>query len=169
MLPEWVAAYLDGGSAALEALDEYADRYVFVAAETNANLRLLEQWAGGFSLAEDTAQLVFRRVRERFFSLAANPDSVFGNYYEQALKKVLDARFVDARQDGNFWLQMRFQDDTNAEGTTSYRYLILISVDRRLFQRQLDQLFAEAEAAVQPGGAQAQAIQHTHASFYDQF
>ncbi|MDR0387815.1 MAG: hypothetical protein LBH57_07225, partial [Treponema sp.] len=61
-IPIWVSRYLDRGIEGLEAMNEFAESYVFVAENSGTNIDALSQWALKFSPGQDIAQLVSRRV-----------------------------------------------------------------------------------------------------------
>jgi hypothetical protein len=171
-LPEWVARYIAGGLEALEALPQYADKYVFVAENVGANMDALTQWALGFNIDQDLARLVSARVQARL-SHGDNPDREYGPFYEQAVKLAADHGYPGAQREADFWLLRRSTAEEGsadaAEGEV-YHFYILISIDAELLKSAVNEvLLAAAALEIKPSRGETLAIDRIRAAFYEGF
>jgi hypothetical protein len=142
VFPRWVEYYLEGNIAAVEALEEYQNRYVFIARSKGTNFNALEQWIRGFSVELDFARLVAVRI-EKCFTLAAAgfPDTLFGRYFETLIRAASDASWEGAVREDDFWQKGYYEGtDENADSGESYDFLILVTVDKNFLASQIQML-----------------------------
>jgi hypothetical protein len=135
-MPRWFDAYLDGGAAAVEALDDYGDRYAFVSENRNAAAGPLEQWLQRFDIDRNFPRAAAVRMRLRFIrNLAGSAAAVYGKNYEIAVKAAYDAAYTGYRREADFWIREESAGEGGAP-VSRYRYFILILVPRGLFEQQ---------------------------------
>jgi hypothetical protein len=170
-LPGWVAYYLEGNFTALEALEEYQDRYVFIARSRGTNFRALGQWARGFSVELDFARLVAMRIEKRLTREAAGfPDTVFGRYFEALIRAASDASWEGAVREDDFWLKGFYQGaDGNAAGAESYDFVILVTVDKALLVSQIQPLLFGTEPQAPVSKDQLAAVDRVRERFFEGF
>jgi hypothetical protein len=170
-LPKWVEYYLEGNIAALEALEEYEDRYVFIARGKGTNFRVMEQWLKGFSVELDFPRLAAVRIEKRF-TLAASgfPDAVFGRYFEALIRAASDASWDGAVREDDFWLKGFYQGtDENAGGGESYDFLVLVTVDKALLISQIQPLLLGVKPQAPIPEDQLEAINRITDHFFEGF
>jgi hypothetical protein len=170
-VPKWVAYYLEKNIAALEALEEYQDRYVFIARSRGTNFRALEQWAKGFSVELDFARLAAMRIEKRFTQAASGfPDSVFGRYFEALIRAASDASWEGAVKEDDFWLKGFYQEaDGNAAGGESYDFVLLVTVDKALLASQIQPLLLGVASQVSMSRDQLAAVGRVRERFFEGF
>jgi hypothetical protein len=169
--PVWVAYYLDGGIPAVESMEEYANRYAFVAHSRGTNFRALEQWVRGFLVGLDFARLAAVRIEERF-TLAASgfPDAVFGRYFEALIRAASDASWEGAVKEDDFWLKGYYQEaDGNGNGGESYDFMILVTIDKAQLASQIRPLLAGVKPQTPVPANQLAAANRVRDSFFDGF
>jgi hypothetical protein len=135
-MPRWFEAYLDGGAAAVESLDEYSGQYVFVSENWGAASGPLEQWLQRFDIDRGFPRVAAVRLRFRFIrDLTGSADAVYGKNYENAIKAAYDAAYTGYRKEADFWIR---EESVRGDGAPvlQYRYFILIRVPRGLFEQQ---------------------------------
>jgi hypothetical protein len=133
-MPRWFEAYLDGGIAAVEALDEYSGQYAFLSENRGTASGPLEQWLRRFDVDRGFPRLTAARLRARFNrNLAGSADSVYGANYEKAVKAAYNAQYYGCRKEADFWIR---EESGGMGDTPVYRYFILILVPKSLFERQ---------------------------------
>jgi hypothetical protein len=171
-IPGWVNRYLEGGIAALEAMNEFVETYVFVAENSGMNFNALAQWSLGFSPDQDIAQLVARRVQARFpGSDTGSPDYEYGRYFENLVRAAADARYEEAERRSDFWFQKEYPagDGENPEEEETAVFLILVTVDKTALRNQLEPVLTQAVEGIEATRDQLSAINRLRASFFDRF
>jgi hypothetical protein len=170
-MPEWVSRYNSAGLAGIEALPEYADRYVFISRQIGNSLEPLLLWAAGFSVERDFPRLVSARVQERFIAdSGGNPGDEYGGYFEAMVKSASDTAFQGASREGSFWIKKRiFEDDGVSPAGEVYEYLIMTSIDRETLQRQINMLLITTRPDKPLVGKQSAASMRLRLNFYEGF
>jgi hypothetical protein len=145
----WVIPYLEGGNNAVEALDEYQDRYVFISWISGTNFNALEQWRVGFSPELDFARLGAARMEKRFLSSASkNPDDEYGSFFETMIRTASDASWAGAIKEEDFWVKRYFLEIDGSGGEPrpsasaevsereAWDFFILVTVEKASFISQ---------------------------------
>jgi hypothetical protein len=171
IFPRWVEYYLGGSIAAVETLEEYQDRYVFVVHGRGTNFRALEQWARGFSVELDFARLAAVRIEKRFTQAASGlPDTVFGRYFEALIRAASDASWEGAVREDDFWLKGFYQGmDESADSDESYDFMILVTVDKTLLASQIQPLLFGVNSRPPVSGDQLAAVNRVRERFFEGF
>jgi hypothetical protein len=170
-IPQWVGYYLAGNIAALEALEEYGNRYAFVAHSRGTNFRAQEQWVRGFLVGLDFARLAAVRIEKRF-TLAASgfPDTVFGRYFEALIRAASDASWEGAVKEDDFWLKGFYQEaDGDGRGGESYDFMILVTIDKAQLASQIQPLLSSVNPQAPMSRDQLAAVNRVRDRFFDEF
>jgi len=182
-LPVWVRNYLDGGVRGIESLSAYSGKYVFVGKNRGDNFNALEQWARGFTAAQDLARLVVQRVERRLIASATlYPDDEYGEYFAYMIKKVSDEEYAEADKEYIFWTKQKRiavdnenDDDSEVEAPPAdidperYEFLILLSVDKEILQKKIQSIMTDIKPGVAPTKDQAAAINKIRLTFFEGF
>jgi hypothetical protein len=170
-VPEWVTRYISDGVRGVEAMPLYQDAYVFVGEDKGRNLNALRQWSANFTVAQDLARMVSSRVQVRFATAATgSPDEAYGRYFESVIKNVSDASFSGARKENDFWLLKRyFEADGKTVNREEYEYYVLVSINKELLQRQINDILNRANADIALTGDQSDAVIRVKEVFYEGF
>jgi hypothetical protein len=170
-MPQWVSRYISAGSAGVETLPEYADRYVFVGRQIGNSLEPLRLWEAGFSVERDFPRLVAARIQERFITGGnGNPGDEYGRYFEAVVKNASDTAFQGASRENSFWIKKRiFAEDGISPAGDIYEYLIMTSIDRETLQQQINMLLITARPDKPPTREQSAASMRLRLNFYDGF
>jgi hypothetical protein len=170
-VPDWVSLYIDKGLPGVEALEEFQDKYVFVGEDVGTNLNALRQWATGFTVNQEIARVVSNRVQAKFAGAAAgSPDAEYGRYFEDVVKAMAEAQFSGARKENDFWLLKRyFRTDRKTPDRETYEYYVLISIDKDILQRQIDEVLDRARTGGPLTREQETAVDRVREAFYEGF
>jgi len=180
-IPTWVRSYLDGGVRGIEALDTYRGKYVFVGKNQGDNFKALQQWANGFTAAQDLPRLIVRRVERRLVASAAlYPDDEYGEYFAYLIKKVSDEEYMEVNKEYTFWTKQKKipaddEDDSEIEmppediDLERYEFLVLLSVDKEILQKKIQDIMTEIKPGVAPTKDQAAAINKIRQNFFEGF
>ena len=185
-LPAWVRSYLDRGVRGIEALDAYRSKYVFIGKNRGDNFNALQQWAKSFTVAQDLPRLIVQRVERRLVAAAAlYPDDEYGEYFAYMIKRVSDEEYLEAVKESVFWTKQRripveAENEENSDSETppenivvehadSYEFLILFSIDREVFQTQINNIMADIKTNIAPTKDQTAAINKIRLTFFEGF
>jgi len=180
-LPAWVRGYFEQGVRGIEALDAYRDKYVFIGKNRGENFSALQQWANGFTVAQDLPRLIAQRAERRMVAAAAlYPDDEYGEYFAQCIRRVSDEEYPGAVKEHTFWTKQKnipAEEETEEEVeispenlvTERYEYLILISIDREAFQTQINSIMADVKTNTAPTRDQTAAITKIRDTFFEGF
>jgi len=181
-IPAWARGYFDKGVQGIETLDTYLDKYVFVGRNRGDNFNALQQWANGFTVAQDLPRLIVQRVERRFVAAATlYPDDEYGEYFAHMIKRVSDEEYPGAVKEHIFWTKQKkipTEEETETENADSepenvvverYEFLILISIEKEAFQTQMNTIMADIKTTIAPTRDQTAAINKIRLSFFEGF
>ena len=185
-IPEWVSLWLEEGANGVEALDAYEGHYVFVSRNEGHNLNALTQWAEGFSAELDFPRLAAARIEARFISAAPLPDDEYGSFFEALVRAASDAPWNGARREDDFWLRRKYFADEQTPVSPDFQpigspaagflpareiweFLILVTIEKRLFATQLDAVFRGVKPSPPPTREQNSAANRVKDRFFDGF
>ncbi|MDR3139005.1 MAG: hypothetical protein LBT95_04955 [Treponema sp.] len=148
-IPPWVTAYIYEGSAAVERLPEYQNKYVFIAETEGTNVNALRQWARNFAVLQDLSRLIAIRITRRFTNASANnPDEIYGPFFEEAIREASDAFYYGAIKETDYWILAQFfEEDGVTPQRKVYQFFILISIDQALLKSQIDEILDKVPVA----------------------
>ena len=178
--PAWVRSYYDEGAGKIETLDSWRDKYVFIGKNRGDNFQILRQWTDNFTVEQDLPRLIVQRVERRLVAAATlYPDDEYGEYFALMIKRVSDEEYPDAVKEDVFWTKQRRIPDENENADTEeppedvviehYEYLILISIDRMVFQTQIQNIMADIKTPTSPTRDQTAAINNIRLVFFEGF
>jgi hypothetical protein len=156
-VPEWVTTYLVNGMSAVERMTAYKDLTVFIGEETGTNLQALQAWGNNFS----ANMLISQRLKTKFESTARGgqagstgsttsgaPPANFDNYMEAVLEASTRATFSGARKENDWWGKYRYyRSDGKTVDREEYRFYILVTMEKTVFDRQFESLLSGAASA----------------------
>jgi len=182
-LPAWVRSYFDGGVRRIETLDAY-HKYVFIGKNRGDNFNALQQWANGFTVAQDLPRLIVQRVEQRLVAAAVlYPDDEYGEYFAHMIKRVSDAEYPGAVKEHIFWTKQRkipseaeteeeniaADNIEHADNADRYEFLILFSMDQEAFQTQINNIMEDIKTTTAPTRDQTAAINKIRLTFFEGF
>ncbi|MDR2501074.1 MAG: hypothetical protein LBD37_08365 [Treponema sp.] len=164
VIPEWVTRYETEDIHSVEALSQYAEKYIFIGRNVGKNLTALQQWTRNFSVAQEMSQMVSQRVDAKFKGAAVgSPETAYGSYYQNVVANVSKAEFSGARQTADYWILRRYKTDNREE----YTYYVLVEIDKKVMERQINEVLNGTPA--DPTPEQQTAIDLVKQSFYEGF
>jgi hypothetical protein len=180
-IPEWVSLYFTEGEAGVEKMPVYRGKYVFIDENRGINPNALGQWQAAFSPLQDFAQLAAARIEARLERGAgANyPDNVYGPFFEAMVKKAYDTKYQGVQKEKGSWVQLAppqappaapEEDETGAEERAErpvYIFLALLSIDKPVFEAQVNGIFSSAKMDLPLTRSQEAAVNRVHENFFD--
>jgi len=165
-LPEWLTAFLTGGTGAVEQLAEYQDKYVFIGINENNNLAALNRWGENFTAMYDFPVLAAARIERRMFlSASLYPDDEYGAFFEVMIKNAFSAEYEGTVKEDVFWVKL-IEGEDNRE---IYRCFILLIIDKSVMQVIIRNLMAQSYTAVTITAAQIAAVTRLRQFFFNGF
>jgi len=161
-MPEWLLTFIEGGNKAVEQIDNYKNKYVFVGVNEGANFITLNKWAENFTPQQDFTILAACRIEERMIQGASlYPDDEYGAFYLSMVTAAYGTAYQDAVKEDTFW----FRKDS----TDVYNFFILITIDKNTMQTIIKDMTAKAAAASSPSGSQLISVNRLRQTFFEGF
>jgi len=177
-MPEWLLSFAEGGNKAVEQLNAYRDKYVFVGVNEGTNFIILNKWTENFTAAQDFAILAAIRIEERMIAGASlYPDDEYGLFFETLVKIAYGTEYPDAVKEETYW----FKNGTDPE---TFNFFIMITIDRNTMQSIIRGMMAQAQAItstsglgpqgyrpqnLRPRGSQAASVNRIRQTFFEGF
>ncbi|MDR3342193.1 MAG: hypothetical protein LBT14_05280 [Treponema sp.] len=171
-IPEWVGHYEREGIPGIESLQEYQNKYVFVAKNTGANFNALSQWTAGFMVTHDFAQLVASRLQTRLTdaALLLYPDDEYGSFFEAAVKAASDTVYDGAAKEADFWLLKQYQaEDGVTVDREVYDFLVLVSITKNTLRYGIQNMLNTLQPGRPPTKNQIAAINRVKGILFENF
>jgi hypothetical protein len=180
-IPEWVRRYIANEANEIELLDRFSGKYIFIGENGGSNFNILQQWANGFTVEQDLPRLITRRVERRLVSSASlYPDDEYGEYFEFLIREISNEEFGGAVKEQTFWIKRKVISSEKGDDITDdqpnpdteqerYEFLVLISVDKVMLQRQIQGIMTNIKTKIPATKAQAAAIAKIKNTFFEGF
>jgi len=166
-IPQWVDIWLDFGERAVENLDVFRGRYVFVARNEANNFNALSLWKDGFSPELDFPRLAATRIEARLAYAVDDPDQGYGAFFETLIRAASDFPWTGAVRVDDFWTLRRFE--SGGEGAPEWEFIILVTIDKLLFAYQFETVFQATNPNPPPTRDQRTTINRVMERFFDGF
>ena len=168
-IPGWVSLWLDRGNRGVETLSAFQGLLTFVHNSEGSNFKALELWRDNFSPGQDFPRVAARRIEARFSSAALYPDEEYGAFYEAIIRSASDAFWTGASAADDFWIKKKYPPTEEEGEMESWEFLILITMEKALFTRQLEDIFQKTQPAPSPTAEQLAAVNHVKEHFFEGF
>jgi len=169
-MPEWLLRYIEGGNRAVEQLNVYRDKYVFIGINEGTNFIILNKWTENFTAAQDFAILAAIRIEERMIAGASlYPDDEYGIFFETLVKMAYSTEYRDAVKEETYW----FKKGTDPN---LYNFFIMITIDKNIMQSVIRGMMTQAYTVAFPRGRgsrsqgnQANSVSRIRQTFFEGF
>jgi len=161
-MPEWLLTFIEGGNKAVEQIEKYKDKYVFVGVNEGSNFITLNKWAENFTPQQDFAILAACRIEERMIQGASlYPDDEYGAFYLSMITTAYGTAYQDAVKEDAYWFRKRSSE--------AYNFFIIITIDKNTMQTIIKEMMAKAAAEVSPSAPQLNSINRLWQTFFEGF
>jgi hypothetical protein len=144
--PDWAFMEMDE----LEALEKYADFYVFKFDQVGEDLEGVKAWTRSFSAATEVARMVSTRVMNKFAGAQVGDRDMVETYMEEVAKVLAVAEYSGARRAGDFWVLQQTFDDKGKPDKRIYRYWLLYTVPREQIEDAIERALNEEDQKNKP-------------------
>jgi len=169
-LPVWLRAFLEEGTAGVERLDVYNNKYVFISVNESENFDAMTKWAEYYRTNQDFAILASTRIERRFYLTASLfPDDEYGAFFETIIKNANSAEYPGIVKEDTHWIRMRQESENGSESSRFYMFFILTTVDKINMQTFVRNMMTQVSAEVTATSSQTAAINRLRQTFFEGF
>jgi hypothetical protein len=176
-LPAWLSAYLSGGIEAVERIERYSGKYMFVGNSEGLNFTAMEKWTENYSPVRDFAILAASRIEKRMIAnISFYPDDEYGPFFENMIKKAYSAVYPGVVKEDSYWIKTVKNEGGEPEENGAYIFFVLVSIDKMTMQTVITNMITESIVPVTPAGpvssvvmAQRGAVNRLRQNFFEGF
>jgi len=167
-IPAWLRSFLNGGIEAVEKLDAYGNKYVFIGINEGRNITALKKWVEFYTVTQDFPMLAAERIEKRMYLTASlYPDDEYGAFYEAMIHNAYDAVFPGAVKEDNYWIKIKVE---NAEGPSeNYKFFVLITIEKNAMQSIIRNMMTKTTADVTMTAIQSNSVNRLRNTFFEGF
>jgi hypothetical protein len=170
--PAWFSAYISGGIEAVERLERYNGKYMFIGNSEGLNFAAMDKWTENFSPSRDFALLAAPRIERRMISWVSRyPDHEYGLFFETMVKKAYSAVYQGVVKEDTYWVKSVKNEggEQGWEDEGVYVFFVLLSIDKITMQSVISNMIAESLASVTPTPSQRSTINRLRQNFFEGF
>jgi hypothetical protein len=175
-MPEWFLTFIGGGIEAVERIDAYMDKYVFIAKNEGENFTSLSKWADNFSVVYDFPILAAARIEKRMILTSSlYPDDEYGLFFETMVLSAYNGEYPGTIKEDTYWIKIKTNNGNetgeieNNSTQEIYNFFILITIDKAAMRSIIIRMMTESFSAVTPSNAQTAAVNRLRQGFFDGF
>jgi hypothetical protein len=168
LIPEWLRSFLDNGIEAIEKLDDYNDKYVFIGINKGENITALNKWTEFYTVTQDFPMLAATRIEKRMYLTASlYPDDEYGAFYETMIHNAYNAVYPGAVKEDNYWIKIK--SENTEEPSENYIFFVLITIEKNLMQSIIRNMITRTAAAVTMTSSQVNSVNRLRNTFFEGF
>ena len=168
-MPGWMTACIDGGIAGIESLPLFRNSYVFVAKNEGTSFNALNHWMEGFDADLDFPRLAASRIEARFLEAAPLPDQEYGAFFEYLVRSASDYPWKGAVKADDYWIHKYYLHTGENDDKETWEFFILVSINRLVFQSQLEEVFGAVKPDPPLTKDQTNAVNRVKDRFFEGF
>jgi len=167
-MPVWLRSFLGSGIGAVEKLDAYVNKYVFIGINEGENFTVLSKWIEYYTVTHDFPTLVAVRIGERMYLTASlYPDDEYGAFYETMLLNAYNADYSSAVKEDNYWIKIKSKN--SEEPSENYVFYVLITIEKNVMQTIIRNMITKSNAAVTLTASQNVSVNRLRNTFFEGF
>jgi hypothetical protein len=168
-LPAWLSAYLTGGIEAVEQIERYSGKYMFIGHSQGLNFAAMDKWTGIYSTERDFSILAASRIERRMIAnVSLYPDDEYGLFFETMVKKAYSTVYRGVQKEDVYWVKTKNEtDEPDDDGL--YVFFVLVSIDKITMQSVISNMITESAASVTVTNTQRSSINRLRQNFFEGF
>jgi len=167
-IPAWLRSFLSGGIEAVEKLDAYSNKYVFIGINEGANISPLKKWIEYYTVTQDFPMLAASRIEKRMYLTASMyPDDEYGAFYEAMIHNAYNAVYPEAVKEDNYWIKTK--SENAGESSENYKFFVLITIDKILMQSIIRNMMTQTAADAAMTNVQNISVNRLRNTFFEGF
>jgi len=167
-MPAWLRSFLGSGINAVEKLEDYNNKYVFIVSNQGDNIAALNKWVEYYTVEHDFPMLAAERIEKRMYLTASlYPDDEYGAFYETMIHNAYKTEYSDAEKKDYYWIKIKSEKE---EGISeNYMFFILITIEKNIMQSIIRNMIAKSNAAVTLTNSQNSSVNKLRNTFFEGF
>jgi len=167
-IPAWLRSFLNGGIEAVEKLDTYGNKYVFIGINEGKNIAALNKWIEFYTVTQDFPMLAAARIEKRMYlSASLYPDDEYGAFYEAMIHNAYNAVYQGAVKEDNYWIKIRSKNEE--EPSENFKFYVLITIEKNLMQSIIRNMMTKTTADVTMTAIQSNSVNRLRNTFFEGF
>jgi len=164
-IPEWLFVFFDGGIKAVESLNHYSGKYVFIGENKGGNFAALNKWAENFSPVYDFPILAAARVERRMILTSSfYPDDEYGLFFEKMILNAYSGEYQGVVKEDVYWIKLKTDNETE-----TFNIFVLITIDKTVMRAVITNMMERASADVTLSSTQTAAVGRLRQTFFEGF
>jgi hypothetical protein len=170
LMPVWLRSFLVGGIEAVEKLDAYSNKYVFIGINEGENIIVLNKWMEYYTVTQDFPMLVAARIEKRMYlTVSLYPDDEYGEFYEAMMHNAYNTIYPDAEKEDVYWIKTGSKNENTEEISETYVFFMLITIEKRSMQSIIRNMMVKTGAAVTMTASQNNSVNRLRNTFFEGF
>ena len=136
--PEWVSIVLDSPNQKTLSKALGIDKHIWVISRTGSNLEFLQQFTDQIDARSEIAASIKQGISDY---VRANLDGESEDSVEKTIgrysKRAAMITLAGLNKETEYWTKTRTQLEKNAEPIIEYNYMVIYSLDEKLYQDQI--------------------------------
>jgi hypothetical protein len=167
-IPAWLRSFLNGGIEAVEKLDTYNNKYVFIGVNEGKNITVLNKWIEFYTVMQDFPMLAAARIEKRLYlTVSLYPDDEYGAFYETMMHNAYNAVYTGAVKEDNYWIKTR--SEKAEEPSENYKFFVLITIEKNAMQSIIRNMMTKTTADVTMTPVQSNSVNRLRNTFFEGF
>jgi len=167
-IPAWLRSFLNGGIDAVEKLDSYVTKYVFIGINDGENISVLNKWVEFYTVTQDFPMLAAARIEKRMYLTASlYPDDEYGAFYEAMIHNAYNAVYQGAVKEDNYWIKIRSKNEE--EPSENYKFYVLITIEKNLMQSIIRNMMTKTITDITMTTVQSNTVNRLRNTFFEGF
>jgi hypothetical protein len=143
--PDWVQLYLEKGLSALQAQNQYKDKYCIVGEESGVNRQFVISWADQASAQQRIGALLRTNIASRYEAVitatsqsGAESTAQYKQEINNAVNSLVNVSYSGTQREADWWsLRRRYDPDNKEQYTDEYTAYVLYTVPKKEMNRQI--------------------------------
>jgi len=167
-MPAWLRSFLGSGIGAVEKLDGFNNKYVFIGINEGQNFAALSKWVEYYTVAHDFSLLAAVRIEKRMYLTASlYPNDEYGMFYETMLQNAYNTEYPGAVKEDSYWIKIKSKNDE--EYSENYVFYVLLTIEKNVMQSIIRNMIAKTSAAVTLTASQSVSVNRLRNTFFEGF
>jgi len=167
-IPAWLRSFLNGGIEAVEKLDTYNNKYVFIGMNEGKNISVLNKWIEFYTVTQDFPMLAAARIEKRMYlTVSLYPDDEYGVFYETMMHNAYNTVYTGAVKEDNYWIKTR--SENAGESSENYNFFVLITIEKNLMQSIIRNMMTKTSTDVTMTTVQSNSVNRLRNTFFEGF
>ena len=166
--PAWLRSFLGSGINAVERLDAYSNKYVFIVSNEGDNISALTKWVEHYTVEHDFPMLSADRIEKRMYLTASlYPDDEYGAFYETMMHNAYKTEYPGAVKEDYYWIKTK--SGSEEEPSENYIFYLLITIEKNSMQFIIKNMITKASETVTLTKSQNNSVNKLRNTFFEGF